>query len=157
MRILFIGAVEFSAQMLHELIETSANIVGVCTQAESRVNSDHVDLAPLAKTMCIPVRYIQDINDSDTLAWIRVCAPDVIFCFGWSRLIQKPLLSIPKLGVIGFHPAALPANRGRHPLVWPLALGLNETASTFFFMDEGADSGDILSQVKVSTKPDNDP
>ena len=77
-------------------------------------------------------------------------APDVIFCFGWSRLIKKTLLNIAPLGVIGFHPALLPANRGRHPLIWSLILGLKESGSTFFFMDEGADSGDILSQLNVS-------
>ena len=34
-------------------------------------------------------------------------------------------------------------------MIWALALGLKETASTFFFMNEGADSGDILSQKKI--------
>jgi len=156
MKILFIGAVEFSAHMLHELIVTKANIVGVCTLAESTFNSDHVNLAPLSKSAGIPVRYSPDINDLESVAWIRCCAPDIIFCFGWSRLIREPILRIPRLGVIGFHPAALPENRGRHPLIWALALGLTETASTFFFMDEGPDSGDILSQVKVSIAPTDD-
>jgi len=50
------------------------------------------------------------------------------------------------MGILGFHPAKLPHNRGRHPIIWALALGLKKSASTFFFMDEGADSGDILSQ-----------
>ena len=50
------------------------------------------------------------------------------------------------LGVIGYHPAKLPQNRGRHPLIWALVLGLKESASTFFFMTEGVDDGDILSQ-----------
>jgi len=53
------------------------------------------------------------------------------------------------MGVVGFHPAALPANRGRHPLVWVLVLGLREAASTFFWMGEGVDTGDLLSQAKV--------
>jgi methionyl-tRNA formyltransferase len=52
--------------------------------------------------------------------------------------------------VIGFHPAALPANRGRHPIIWALALGLESTASTFFFMNEEADSGDIVSQRAIT-------
>jgi len=51
------------------------------------------------------------------------------------------------MGVIGYHPASLPGNRGRHPIIWALVLGLKQSSSTFFFMDEGADSGDILSQV----------
>ena len=66
------------------------------------------------------------------------------------------LLNLPPLGVIGFHPTALPQNRGRHPLIWSLVLGLNETASSFFFMDEGPDTGDLISQVKVPIHQDDD-
>ena len=55
-------------------------------------------------------------------------------------------------GVIGFHPAKLPANRGRHPIIWALALGLEKTASTFFRMDKNADSGPIVSQVDIKIR-----
>jgi methionyl-tRNA formyltransferase len=67
-------------------------------------------------------------------------------------LIRKNIVDIPKIGVIGFHPAELPMNKGRHPIIWALALGLQNTASTFFIMDEGADSGDIVNQhiIKIS-------
>jgi methionyl-tRNA formyltransferase len=51
--------------------------------------------------------------------------------------------------VIGFHPALLPNNRGRHPIIWALFLGLKKTGSTFFIMDEGADTGDIISQKEI--------
>ena len=34
---------------------------------------------------------------------------------------------MPALGVIGYHPAELPKNRGRHPLIWALVLGLKKT------------------------------
>ena len=100
----------------------------------------------------IPVRYTTDINSDKSISWIKTLVPDVIFCFGWSRLLKTDLLNLAPLGVLGYHPAALPANRGRHPLIWALILGLNETASTFFFMDDGADSGDIVSQypIKIS-------
>ena len=37
------------------------------------------------------------------------------------------------MGVLGFHPSELPKNRGRHPLIWALALGLKKSASTFFY------------------------
>ena len=146
MRILFIGAVKFSARMLETLVDMDANIVGVCTLAESRFNADHVDLTEMANVSSIAVRYMPDINADESIEWIRMLAPDILFCFGWSRLIRQPLLNLAPLGVIGYHPAALPANRGRHPLIWALALGLEQTGSTFFFRDEGVDSGDILSQ-----------
>jgi methionyl-tRNA formyltransferase len=150
MKILFIGGVKFSASALRELFAMEATVVGVCTTSASVFNADHVDLTPIAEQAGIPVLDVSDINATETLSWIGGLEPDVIFCFGWSQLIKRPLLGLPPLGVIGFHPAALPANRGRHPLIWALVLGLQETASTFFFMNEGADSGDILSQVKLS-------
>ena len=149
MRILFIGAVAFSAHALRELIAMQAEIVGLCTLKESTFNADHADLTSIANNAGIPTLYAQNLDDPESLEWIRERKPDVIFCFGWSRLIKAPLLGLPPMGVVGFHPAALPANRGRHPLIWALVLGLRETASTFFLMDEGADSGDLLSQTKV--------
>lgn len=60
------------------------------------------------------------------------------------------------MGVIGYHPASLPQNRGRHPLIWALVLGLNQSGSTFFFMQEGADDGDILSQKEFEILYEDD-
>lgn len=150
MRILFIGAVAFSARALRELIAMQLKVVGVCTLKESAFNADHEDLTLIANAAGIPALYAPDLHSPESIGWIRERNPDVIFCFGWSRLIKPSLLTLPPMGVVGFHPAALPENRGRHPLIWALVLGLTETASTFFFMDEGADSGDVLSQVKVT-------
>jgi len=65
------------------------------------------------------------------------------------------LLGSAPLGVVGFHPSELPQNRGRHPIIWALILGLERTGSTFFFMDSGTDSGDIISQVAILIE-DND-
>ena len=156
MRILFIGGVEFSASALQELIAMKANIVGVCTVSNSVVNSDHFDLTPVAYQVGIPTKLTPNINSQDTLNWIKDVRPDIIFCFGWSQIIKKPLLDIPPMGIIGYHPAALPCNRGRHPLIWALVLGLTETGSTFFFMDEGADTGDILDQKAVVIRQTDD-
>ena len=67
-------------------------------------------------------------------------------------MIGKDVLNIPSKGIIGNHPAELPYNRGRHPIIWALALGLESTASTFFIMNESADTGDIISQETISIK-----
>jgi len=150
MKIVFIGAVKFSEQALKKMIEIKSNIVGVCTLEHSSLNSDHVDLSRLSRNFNIPVRYTPNINSEETINWIKYLSPDVIFCFGWSRLIKEKLLNLAPMGIVGFHPTMLPVNRGRHPLIWTLVLDLKETGSTFFFMDEGADSGDIMSQKHVS-------
>ncbi|ORI01038.1 formyltransferase family protein [Campylobacter concisus] len=156
MKILFIGTVEFSYKALKKLIELNAEIVGICTKKKSDFNSDFKDLTPLCKKADIPFKYIDDINSNENIAWIRSLSPDIIFCFGWSNLIKKDLLGLPKMGVVGYHPALLPKNRGRHPLIWALALGLNDSGSTFFFMTEGTDDGDILSQEKIEILYEDD-
>ena len=146
MRILFIGSVEFSKKTLQKLIKLNAQVVGVCTKKKSIFNSDFADLRPLCKKNKIPFKIVNDINSKDTYFWIKSLTPDIIFCFGWSHLLKKNLLTLAPMGVLGYHPAKLPENRGRHPLIWALALGLKKTASTFFFMNKGVDSGKILSQ-----------
>ena len=156
MRILFIGSVKFSEITLKKLIQLDSEIVGVCTLEESKFNSDHSDLSYICNQNNIPFIYAPKINSESALDWIRSLKPDVIFCFGWSFLLKEELLSIPPKGVVGYHPALLPKNRGRHPLIWALSLGLSETGSTFFYMDEGPDSGDIISQEKILiSKNDN--
>ncbi len=147
MKILFIGTVEFSLKTLKKLIDMKADVVGVCTKEVSVFNSDFADLTPLCKGNEIPFKYIDDINSVENIAWIKALEPDIIFCFGWSSLIKKELLELPPMGIVGYHPAKLPQNRGRHPLIWAIVLGFKQSASTFFFMEEGVDDGDILSQV----------
>jgi len=147
-RIIFIGTVKFSLKALEKLIDIKANLVGVCTKKKSNFNSDFSNLVPLCVDNEIPFRYVDNVNSEDSVNWISELSPDIIFCFGWSSLIKKELLSLAPMGVVGYHPTHLPKNRGRHPLIWALVLGLKKSASTFFFMDERADSGDILSQVE---------
>ena len=65
MKILFIGAVKFSASALQELIAMRANVIGVCTSRESTINSDHVDLSSTAEQAGIPVKFAPNINSSE--------------------------------------------------------------------------------------------
>lgn len=149
MKIVFIGTVQFSKCALEKLISLKADIVSVLTAKDTGSHSDYADLEPVCAAYGIECRRINDINAEEVKAYLMRKVPDYIFCFGWSQLLDKELLKIPASGVIGFHPALLPNNRGRHPIVWALALGLVKTGSTFFFMDEGADSGDMLSQREI--------
>ena len=128
----FIGCVESSYAILKHMLQNGCAISGVITMESSEENADFHSLSPLAAEYGIDCFCTKNINDEETLEFVRSKAPDVIYCFGWSRLIGKELLALPPYGVIGFHPAAIPANRGRHPLIWALALGLDKTASFMF-------------------------
>lgn len=156
MRVFFIGTVAFSQVTLEKLIALNAEIVGVATKSKSRFNSDHVNLAPICKENGIDYKYVKDINALHILDWIKELKPDIIFCFGWSSLIKKDLLDMTNHGVVGFHPTELPYNRGRHPIIWAIALGLEKSATSFFFMNEGADEGDLLSQKVFEIEYEDD-
>ena len=156
MKIVVVGAVQFTQAMLETIFETNHQTVGIITSRRAGINSDYVDLVPFCVEHSIPVHQTDDINASETIEWVEAKLADVVLCLGWSRLIKQGMLSATPLGVIGYHPALLPKNRGRHPLIWALALGLEETGSTFFFMDEGADSGDVLSQSIIKIDDEDD-
>ena len=156
MRIFFIGCVKTSEIFLKKLLQLKSNVVGVITKQASSFNADFVDLSKVCKENNIDFLYVKNINDSACEEYILEKKPDVIFCFGWSQLISERILRIPPKGVIGFHPADLPKNRGRHPIIWALALGLKETSSTFFEMNERADEGRIISKSKICINYEDD-
>lgn len=156
MKILFIGCVESSYRLLKKLIEINADVVGVITKKESSFNSDFCDLSTLCEKAGIAVCYVNNVNDKDSIDFIRLKAPEIGFCFGWSQIIKEGVISLFLSGMVGFHPAELPYNRGRHPTIWALALGLTQTASTFFMITAGADEGDIISQIAVPIDYEDD-
>jgi methionyl-tRNA formyltransferase len=149
LKIVFIGCVKSSEIFLRTLIEHKFNIVGVVTKEKSSFNSDFCNLSDLCDKKSVDYIYANNINDAEIVEYIADKQPDIIYCFGWSQLIKKDILRIPLKGIVGFHPAELPFNRGRHPVIWALFLGLKKTASTFFLMNEGADTGDIISQELI--------
>lgn len=156
LRIFFVGTVMFSRRILERLLQMPVQVVGVAGGTPDGVNSDWADLSGVCQAHGISFRSFGRHDDEGLYSWVAALQPDVLFCMGWSRLLRKELLRVPPRGTIGFHPAPLPRNRGRHPLIWALALGLDRTAATFFRLDEGADSGDILSQTIIDISPEDD-
>jgi methionyl-tRNA formyltransferase len=157
LRVAFIGCVEFSYNALQHLLRLpDSQVVGVASRASSTFNADFRSLRPLAELHGLSYLEVRGNDQAPLAGWLSGLDPDVVYCFGWAYLLRPEVLAIPRLGCIGYHPSALPRNRGRHPIIWALALGLTQTAATFFFMDQGADSGDILSQETVAILPDDD-
>ena len=81
--------------------------------------------------------------------FIKNLKPDYIFCFGWSHILNSDIIKIPSKKCIGYHPTLLPMNKGRHPIIWAIVLGLKFTGSSFFEIINRIDSGKVLSQKKV--------
>lgn len=150
MKILFIGCVEFSRKALECLLNLDfIEVVGIVTKNDSKINSDFVSLEELAKIKYIPYIFSDNSDNHIILEFAKKVKADIAYCFGWSYLLEEKFIDLFPKGVVGFHPAALPQNRGRHPIIWALALGLSETAISFFKINEYADAGGIISQKKL--------
>lgn len=149
LRSIVLGTVDFTASVIEKLLAIGHSPMGVLTRLTPGRHSDFFDLEPICQKYNIPVLRSDSANSPEALDWMKGFDPDFVFCTGWSEIIKKPFLDLPRVGVVGYHPALIPENRGRHPIIWALVLGLKETGSTFFMMDEGADTGDILSQERI--------
>lgn len=156
MRILFIGNVLSSFILFQILLKHKANLVGAITTKKSKFNSDFKDISRLCKKNKIQLHYTKKINSKKTIHWIKDKKPDYIFCFGWSQILNKNIISIPKKYIVGFHPSKLPSFKGRHPIIWSIILGAKTTASTFFKINKDVDDGPIIDQKIVKIlKNDN--
>ena len=70
MRILFIGSLKFSENLLKFLIASSENIVGVVSLKSSKYNADFSDISLIANKNNIDSISIDDINSHETINWI---------------------------------------------------------------------------------------
>jgi methionyl-tRNA formyltransferase len=148
LRIVFVGAVEGSRIALDALLGADAAPALVVTLPPERsaAHSDFADLTTPAARAGVPVHHAGNVNDRETIEAIRAVEPDLCLVIGWSQICKRELLSIPRLGSIGFHPAPLPRMRGRAVIPWTILMQESVTGSTLFWIDEGVDSGPILLQ-----------
>ncbi|HLN18540.1 MAG TPA: methionyl-tRNA formyltransferase, partial [Patescibacteria group bacterium] len=85
---------------------------------------------------------------------ISLLKPDIIVVAAFGSILPKSILSIPKHGSLNVHASLLPKYRGPSPIQNALLRGEKETGVTIMLMDEGIDTGHILSQEKVGIKED---
>lgn len=66
-----------------------------------------------------------------------------------TRIIPARELEEPTLGTLIFHPSPLPYGRGASAIKWAYRRGEPITAATWFWADNGIDTGDICEQEIV--------
>lgn len=77
---------------------------------------------------------------------------DFMLTVYWPRLLKPEIFSLAKCGCINFHPALLPVNRGWYPHVHSILDG-TPAGVTLHLIDEGADTGPVLTQKKINILP----
>jgi methionyl-tRNA formyltransferase len=75
---------------------------------------------------------------------------DVIVIIAGTEIIKKEVLEVPTLGFINCHSSLLPSDKGLMPVFWSLLS--DRTGFTWYTLNEGIDTGNILLQQKVSTQ-----
>lgn len=100
----------------------------------------------------IPVIRTCNINSEETRRKISDIAPDIIIN-QTELLLKRPLLQVPRLGVINRHASLLPHFRGRLASFRAHANEPPEYGVTIHFVDEGLDSGPIVLQRKFDMDP----
>ncbi|HEX3647556.1 MAG TPA: methionyl-tRNA formyltransferase [Pseudonocardiaceae bacterium] len=158
-RIVFVGAVHEARPALSMLLaHPLATVCAVVTVSERALTllAGGVDLAELAAPAGVPVIRLDDVNTPEAVAQVRELRPDLLVVVGWTRLIGRELLAVPRRGCVGFHASLLPAHRGRASVNWAILRGETVTGNTMLMLDPGADTGDIVDQLPVVIGPDDD-
>ena len=162
MKIVFLGATRFSAEIIEYLLLKRTRIACIFAIPEKfRIsysgkkvkNFNYADLSGIAKRYKIrfyPVDSATGKRISDYSDVIKNIRPDVIIAAGWYYMVPKKIRDLAKYGAWGIHASLLPRYAGGAPLVWAIINGEKRTGVTLFQLDDGVDDGDIISQKHFS-------
>jgi len=91
----------------------------------------------------------KEINSEGTIQQIKDAHPDLGVISHFECLVKQPIIEIPRLGFINLHPSLLPDYRGMAPQHWPIINKEKETGITVHYVDETADTGNIILQRHI--------
>lgn len=91
----------------------------------------------------------KSINHKESLNIINSFKPDLIISILGNEIFKNEILNLPTYGCINLHSSFLPHYKGVMPSFWVLLKKENFTGVSVFKMDEGIDSGPIITQKKI--------
>jgi methionyl-tRNA formyltransferase len=156
MRFGFVTCVQLGLSCIEAVIEAGGRFDLFITLPDhwARSKSGRIYLDEVSARTGTPLLKVRHINDPECVEAIRAHGIDWLFIIGWSQIADRNVLDAPRLGIIGAHPTLLPVGRGRAAIPWAILKGLDKTGVTFFRMDEGVDTGDIVGQLEIPLHDD---
>ena len=152
------GTPDFAAGILSAILESEHTVVAAVTQPDRpKGRSGALVASPvkeLAQKRGIPVLQPLKIKEKDETEKLRAFDADIYVVAAFGQILSKEILDIPKYGCINVHASLLPEYRGAAPIQWAIADGKKETGVTVQQMNEGVDTGDIISSIKVAIADD---
>lgn len=157
MRVVFLGTPEFAVPSLEILFNHSnqlCEVVGIITQPDRPAGRGH-KLRPspvkvVAEKHGVAVFQPKKIRSNPAVFdFLKDKHPDLIVVVAFGQILPIEFIDFPSLGTLNVHASLLPKYRGASPIVHVLLNGERETGVTIMKVDEGIDTGDILSQMVV--------
>ena len=147
MRVVFLGNHTVGVKAL-EAIDQSDEITGVVAHPPDPEDGvRYLSVHDFAKARAWPVVRGKG-SGAEVDAFVRAAAPDLIWVTDYRYLLPPSLLSTAPLGAVNLHPSLLPRYRGRAPINWAILNGETTLGLTAHLIDEGVDTGDIITQAR---------
>ena len=149
LRIVFAGTPDFAAQHLDALIKSHHDVIAVYSQPDRPAGRGKKlkasEVKQLALTHDIPVYQPENFKSDEAKQQLADLDADIMVVVAYGLLLPKAVLETPKLGCINVHGSILPRWRGAAPIQRAIWAGDAETGVTIMQMDEGLDTGDMIS------------
>ena len=153
MRIILIGQAAFASSSLDKLRDKGQDILAVFCPPD-RVEGKFDPVKKRAGELGIPVYQHRSMKSPEVLEKFQELDADLAVLAFVTQIVPPPVFNAPKLGSICFHPSLLPKYRGGSAINWTLINGEKKTGISWFWVDEGIDTGPILVQKEVEIGPE---
>lgn len=158
MKIVYMGTPDFAVPPLKALVENKYQITAVVTQPDRpKGRSKTPAPSPVKETALqygLSVYQPEKIRAAESIAYLKELNPDIIVVAAFGQIIPQEILDLPKYGCINIHASLLPKYRGASPIQRAVIDGEKEAGVTIMKMGMGLDTGDMISQAKVTLRPD---
>lgn len=158
MKILFMGTPDFAVGILDAIVNSENEVTAVVTQPDRpRGRSGKLAASPVkeyATSHGLRVLQPLKIKEAGEVERLRGIDADIYVVAAFGQILSKEILDIPPYGCINVHASLLPRYRGAAPIQWAIADGRKYTGVTIQQMNEGVDTGDIISSAIVDIAED---
>jgi methionyl-tRNA formyltransferase len=158
-KIIFAGTPDFAASSLQSLLNSPHTVIAVYTQPDRPAGRGR-KLAPspvkqLASAQHIPVYQPLSLRDPQEQEILRELNADLMVVAAYGLILPVAVLNTPRLGCINVHASLLPRWRGAAPIQRAILAGDTTTGITIMQMDEGLDTGNMLSKLSCPIHPED--
>jgi len=101
----------------------------------------------------LPVWQPETLRGCQVRERLRALQPDCGVVVAYGEILRPSVLAAPRRGFVNVHASLLPAHRGASPVSAAILAGDAETGVSIMLLDEGMDTGPLLSQERTPILP----